>query len=188
MCRLQLLLDADTIVLKPIDALLDHPSAFAAAPDAFPADQFNSGVMVIRPSAARFAELVAWNAEHGTAEGGDQCLLNDFFSEWRATHRIRALVLLPDGTRRPLLRPSQCACSSQVLQRVGRRRGGAAAVDANADADNEISGPPGGRDIFSEEFSFSEQQHRDPSASAVSRAVSQLYLRGCTQKQPFHIR
>ena len=75
-------LDADALPLKPIDSLAEHPSNFAAAPDTFPADQFNSGVMVIRPSAAKFAELVAWNTEHGTAEGGDQCLLNEFFEEW----------------------------------------------------------------------------------------------------------
>ena len=75
-------LDADVLVLKPIDALVHHPSAFSAAPGTFPADQFNSGVMVISPSAPRFKELLAWNDEHGTAEGGDQGLLNDFFSEW----------------------------------------------------------------------------------------------------------
>ena len=75
-------LDADTLPLAPIDSLIDHPSAFAAAPDAFPPDQFNSGVFVLTPSAARYAELVQWNAERGTAEGGDQCLLNDFFGEW----------------------------------------------------------------------------------------------------------
>ena len=75
-------LDADTLVLRPIDSLVDHPSALAAAPDSFPADQFNSGVMVISPSQQTFDELVAWNRVNGTAEGGDQCLLNEFFSEW----------------------------------------------------------------------------------------------------------
>jgi hypothetical protein len=75
-------LDADTLVLRPIDSLVDHPSDFAAAPDTFPADQFNSGVMVIAPSRPRFEELVEWNRVNGTAEGGDQCLLNDFFGEW----------------------------------------------------------------------------------------------------------
>ena len=133
-------LDADPLPLQPIDSLAEHPSAFAAAPDTFPADQFNSGVMVrrphpsprpsrylalalaltlaptltraptltltlnphphpnpnsnpnpnpnpnpnqvLRPSSARFAELLAWNQEHGTAEGGDQGLLNEFFGEW----------------------------------------------------------------------------------------------------------
>jgi len=77
-----LFLDADTLVLAPVDEVLTHPSAFAAAPDTFPADQFNSGVMVIEPSATRFDELVQWNAVNGTAEGGDQCLLNEFFGEW----------------------------------------------------------------------------------------------------------
>ena len=80
--RKVIFLDADAFVLQPIDSLAEHPSAFAAAPDTFPADQFNSGVMVLSPSAARFRELVEWNAANGTAEGGDQCLLNDFFDEW----------------------------------------------------------------------------------------------------------
>ena len=75
-------LDADTLVLRPIDELIDHPSDFAAAPDTFPADQFNSGVMVVKPSASRFEELLDWNRVNGTAEGGDQCLLNEFFGEW----------------------------------------------------------------------------------------------------------
>jgi len=83
--RKLLFLDADTLVLKPIDDLLDHPSAFAAAPDTFPADQFNSGVMVIEPSARVYEALLAWNRVNGTAEGGDQCLLNEFFDEWYYT-------------------------------------------------------------------------------------------------------
>ena len=52
-------LDADTLLLQPIDDLVDHPSAFAAAPDTFPADQFNSGVMVITPNSTRFKEVRA---------------------------------------------------------------------------------------------------------------------------------
>ena len=28
------------------------------------------------------ARVLVWTQEHGTAEGGDQCLLNEFFSEW----------------------------------------------------------------------------------------------------------
>lgn len=80
--RKVIFLDADTLVLRPIDSLVDHPSAFAAAPDSFPADQFNSGVMVIEPSRATFDALVEWNRVNGTAEGGDQCLLNEFYGEW----------------------------------------------------------------------------------------------------------
>ena len=56
--------------------------------------------MVLTPSAARFEELVAWNKEHGTAEGGDQCLLNEYFSGMVSeathclmrTHRVRTPV------------------------------------------------------------------------------------------------
>ena len=51
-------LDADTLVLRPIDSLVDHPSSFAAAPDTFPADQFNSGVMVIEPDERRLASAL----------------------------------------------------------------------------------------------------------------------------------
>ena len=38
--------------------------------------------MVIKPSKSRFEQLLAWNRVNGTAEGGDQCLLNNFFDEW----------------------------------------------------------------------------------------------------------
>ena len=37
---------------------------------------------MIEPSSARFRELLEWNRVNGTAEGGDQCLLNNFFGEW----------------------------------------------------------------------------------------------------------
>ena len=80
--RKVIFLDADTLALRPIDSLAEHPSAFAAAPDTFPADQFNSGVMVLAPSRLTFEALLKWNAVNGTAEGGDQCLLNEFFAEW----------------------------------------------------------------------------------------------------------
>ena len=42
------LLDADTLVLKNVDDLFLRPG-FAAAPDFFLPDRFNSGVMVIEP-------------------------------------------------------------------------------------------------------------------------------------------
>jgi hypothetical protein len=38
--------------------------------------------MVIEPSNERFKALVQWNAVNGTAEGGDQCLLNEFYDDW----------------------------------------------------------------------------------------------------------
>ena len=50
------LLDADTVVLRNIDDLFERPS-FAAAPDFFLPDRFNSGVMVVEPSPALFAQI-----------------------------------------------------------------------------------------------------------------------------------
>ncbi|MBL8976249.1 MAG: hypothetical protein JNK56_36930, partial [Myxococcales bacterium] len=51
-------LDADTIVIRNIDDLFQRPG-FAAAPDFFMPDRFNSGVMVIDPSRALFERLQA---------------------------------------------------------------------------------------------------------------------------------
>ena len=76
-----LFMDADTIVVRPVDHLvLDYTaSELYAAPDTFPPDNFNSGVMVLAPSQATFALLMALNREHGTSDGSDQALLNHAF-------------------------------------------------------------------------------------------------------------
>lgn len=77
-------LDSDTIVLRPIDNMaLDvgteaaiSNASFAAAPEPSSSDTFNSGVMLIQPSADTFQKLIAFNEETGSAEGGDQGILN----------------------------------------------------------------------------------------------------------------
>jgi lipopolysaccharide biosynthesis glycosyltransferase len=85
-------LDADTIVLQNIDDLFDRP-AFAAAPDFFLPDRFNSGVMVLRPAAETFAELIRSLFEHESYDGGDQGFLNAYMPDWYswpAGHRLPA--------------------------------------------------------------------------------------------------
>jgi len=85
-------LDADTLVLRNIDELFERPD-FAAAPDFFMPDQFNSGVMVLQPSAARFAAMEAALTTSNTYDGGDQGFLNRFFPDWWAmdvAHRLPA--------------------------------------------------------------------------------------------------
>ncbi|KNE61554.1 hypothetical protein AMAG_06370 [Allomyces macrogynus ATCC 38327] len=78
------LLDADTLVLRNVDGLLDR-AQLSAAPDAGWPDMFNSGVMVIEPSLATFHALRAELRAHGSLDGGDQGLLNQFFgATWRA--------------------------------------------------------------------------------------------------------
>ncbi|EGD83331.1 glycogenin-1 [Salpingoeca rosetta] len=83
-------LDADTIVLQNIDDLFDRPE-FAAAPDIGWPDCFNSGVFVFKPSHETFSALSKLANEKGSFDGGDQGLLNQYFSSWRTQgpeHRL----------------------------------------------------------------------------------------------------
>jgi glycogenin len=84
------LLDADTIVLQNVDDLFERPS-IAAAPDFFLPDRFNSGVMVLEPSAGTFARMVDALAGSTSYDGGDQGFLNTFYPGWYAMpveHRL----------------------------------------------------------------------------------------------------
>lgn len=86
------LLDADTLVLQNVDDLFDRPP-FAAAPDFLLPDRFNSGVMVLAPSAETFAKMVEALGGAETYDGGDQGFLNTFYSDWWSMpveHRLPA--------------------------------------------------------------------------------------------------
>ena len=86
------LLDADTIVMKNVDDLFEHPE-LTAAPDFFLPDRFNSGVMVIDPSEATFARMIHALGQAPSYDGGDQGFLNLFFEGWYAKpieHRLPA--------------------------------------------------------------------------------------------------
>ncbi|XP_041898352.1 glycogenin-2 isoform X2 [Corvus kubaryi] len=74
-------MDADTLVLCNVDELFDREE-FSAAPDSGWPDCFNSGVFVFRPSLRTYNLLLRFAAEHGSFDGGDQGLLNSFFSNW----------------------------------------------------------------------------------------------------------
>ncbi|XP_053562413.1 glycogenin-2 [Bombina bombina] len=74
-------MDADTIVLCNIDELFDREE-FSAAPDSGWPDCFNSGVFVFRPSIETFGRLLQFAENNGSFDGGDQGLLNSFFSNW----------------------------------------------------------------------------------------------------------
>ncbi|KAF7287457.1 hypothetical protein GWI33_001425 [Rhynchophorus ferrugineus] len=74
-------LDADTLVLQNSDELFDREE-LSAAPDVGWPDCFNSGVFVYRPSLETYDKLIAFALEKGSFDGGDQGLLNLFFSDW----------------------------------------------------------------------------------------------------------
>lgn len=75
------LLDADTLLLHNVDELFERPD-LSAAPDWLLPDCFNSGVMVLSPSADTFARMTATLATTPTYDGGDQGFLNSFYPDW----------------------------------------------------------------------------------------------------------
>ncbi|XP_035271804.1 glycogenin-1b isoform X2 [Anguilla anguilla] len=74
-------MDADTMVLSNVDELFDREE-LSAAPDPGWPDCFNSGVFVFRPSKETHKKLLTFCTEHGSFDGGDQGILNSFFSNW----------------------------------------------------------------------------------------------------------
>jgi glycogenin glucosyltransferase len=97
-------LDADMLVLKNIDELFEREEFSACADIGWP-DCFNSGLFVCRPLEKTFKDLYEHLQLHGSFDGnnakktlliimlvgGDQGLLNSFFSDWSksdASHRI----------------------------------------------------------------------------------------------------
>ncbi|CAG5090160.1 Oidioi.mRNA.OKI2018_I69.PAR.g12481.t1.cds [Oikopleura dioica] len=74
-------LDADALVVKNIDDLFQREEISAVADCGWPSC-FNSGVFVFKPSVDTFNELIEFAKNEGSFDGGDQGLLNDFFSDW----------------------------------------------------------------------------------------------------------
>uniref|UniRef100_A0A914YXH1 glycogenin glucosyltransferase n=1 Tax=Panagrolaimus superbus TaxID=310955 RepID=A0A914YXH1_9BILA len=93
-------LDADTLIIQNCDELFERPE-FAAAPDIGWPDLFNSGVFVFVPSNETYQKLVEFGTQHGTFDGGDQGLLNLYFSNWRemdASHRLPFIYNVTSGS------------------------------------------------------------------------------------------
>ncbi|CAO2613621.1 Gyg1 [Lemmus lemmus] len=77
-------MDADTLVLSNIDDLFEREE-LSAAPDPGWPDCFNSGVFVYQPSIETYNQLLHLASEQGSFDGGDQGLLNSYFSDWATT-------------------------------------------------------------------------------------------------------
>lgn len=74
-------IDADCLVVKPIDELFEREE-LSAAPDLGWPDCFNSGLFVYVPSQDTYKRLIEFSLSHGSFDGADQGLLNAFFSDW----------------------------------------------------------------------------------------------------------
>ncbi|KAG2260084.1 hypothetical protein Bca52824_079378 [Brassica carinata] len=79
-------IDADFIIAKNVDYLFSFPQLSAAGNDEV---LFNSGVMVLEPSACLFKELMLNSFKIKSYNGGDQGFLNEYFVWW---HRLSKRV------------------------------------------------------------------------------------------------
>jgi len=84
-----LFIDSDCLVLKDVSSLLDLNKVYtesealiAAAPDMLPPHYFNSGVMVVRPSAKAITSLKRHAKLLTTFDGSDTGFLNAYFNTW----------------------------------------------------------------------------------------------------------
>lgn len=77
-------LDADMLCVQNPDDLFSHPELTAACDVGWP-DCFNSGMFVFAPSQDTYNRLLQHAETTGSFDGGDQGLLNTFFTDW---HRV----------------------------------------------------------------------------------------------------
>ncbi|KTW32755.1 uncharacterized protein T551_00240 [Pneumocystis jirovecii RU7] len=79
-------LDGDTFCTKNVDKLFDLDTDFAAIPDIGWPDIFNSGVFVTKPNISIYNSLINLAKNNISYDefnlGGDQGLLNYYFSKW----------------------------------------------------------------------------------------------------------
>lgn len=54
----------------------------AAAPDVFPPDNFNAGVLIIRPSMHTFQHMLTKMKDIVPYDGGDTGFLNAIYPDW----------------------------------------------------------------------------------------------------------
>jgi len=90
-------LDADCLVITNCDELFEREE-LSAAPDVGWPDCFNSGVFVLVPNPDTFSALIQLAAETGSFDGGDQGLLNTYFSDWGTRDISRHLPFLYNMT------------------------------------------------------------------------------------------
>lgn len=90
-------LDSDTLFMKNADELFEKEELSAVCDIGWP-DCFNSGVFVFKPSIETFNNLVKLASEEGSFDGGDQGLLNTYFSDWSSADISKHLSFIYNMT------------------------------------------------------------------------------------------
>ena len=84
-----LYIDVDCVVVQDVSSLLDLNKVYvesealiAAAPDVFPPDKFNSGVMVLRPNTKVLQHMMGQLSLLTTYDRSDTGFLNAYYNQW----------------------------------------------------------------------------------------------------------
>ncbi|AAB70408.1 F7G19.14 [Arabidopsis thaliana] len=93
------------IIVKNIDYLFSYPQLSAAGNNKV---LFNSGVMVLEPSACLFEDLMLKSFKIGSYNGGDQGFLNEYFVWWHRHDKARNLPENLEGIHYLGLKPWRC--------------------------------------------------------------------------------
>ncbi|KAG5178156.1 Glycosyltransferase, family GT8 [Tribonema minus] len=75
-------IDADCLVVGAVEDVFKRDVDFAAAPDVFPPDKFNAGVLLVKPNEAIFQDMMRKIPELPSYDGGDTGFLNAYFPNW----------------------------------------------------------------------------------------------------------
>ncbi|KAL9860127.1 putative UDP-glucuronate:xylan alpha-glucuronosyltransferase 4 [Arabidopsis thaliana] len=91
-------IDADFIILKKLDHLFYYPQLSASGNDKV---LFNSGIMVLEPSACMFKDLMEKSFKIESYNGGDQGFLNEIFVWWhRLSKRVNTMKYFDEKNHR----------------------------------------------------------------------------------------
>lgn len=93
-------LDADCLMLEDLQELFALDVDFAAAPDVFPPDRFNAGVLLVRPNLVLFKDLIQQASSRAlpSYDGGDTGFLNAYFSDWSSGPLLLPTSTITDGS------------------------------------------------------------------------------------------
>ena len=75
-------IDADCLVQASPEDVFTRDVTFAAAPDIFPPDRFNAGVLLIKPSMDTYNDMMTKTESVISYDGGDTGFLNTYFPNW----------------------------------------------------------------------------------------------------------
>jgi len=173
-------MDADTMVLQNIDDLFGCDE-LSAVPDAGWPDIFNTGLFVFKPSLETYQGLLKMAETEGSFDGGDQGLINSYFSTWATDDIKKHLSFLYN------LQATPSYTYSPAFARFGKDAKVVHFIGANKPWGNFSSSSLGNYSEFLakwKEISYSKSI-QSKSSSTVEQITSPERLKGTDSQQDY---